>query len=528
MSGRHDLWVRALDGPTAGQEVRGKGLDNVVSFGKAPPPGGVAIPLRSLAPVHVRVQITDGQAAVVPLGSHPVRIAPHANVDWTRVDPLTAPAWWNPGGVMYLGRPGGGVALELVRVQALGEWEGGATQSAVSPGAPVKVRPSRLPLVGMGCGVIGVGLALAVALAIVIVALIPEPDVLPRPGKAVVYEFAEPKASTLARSPSGLRDLEGAWQRLHVEPSAAVAEAAGRDMTERRARESWDEAAFVHFVASAEKHASSQAFYARVETVKEEYATVLEALARAELPEALAAIPMTESQYRPHASSIVCAHGWWQFMPEVANRVGVRVQDCTITSISGNEFTWTPTLPVPARGASNPYIDLTDRLPSCRIRDCAIDERDDLEASTAGAIRALEEPWNDVEIQASGAAVALTILSHNAGYWDGRFDVRRPTNVRPAYRRWKRGKAESDWHRFYGENLTCPGGHDELEHTCDGELVAQSQHYAYTVLAQHLVAMCYLGQNHADTPAFLGWADTALDEDGPCGRFRIPRPSELR
>ena len=67
-----------------------------------------------------------------------------------------------------------------------------------------------------------------------------------------------------------------------------------------------------------------------------------------------------------------------------------------------------------------------------------------------------------------------------------------------------------------------------LDDTCGGELIGQTQHYAYTVVAQHLVAMCYLGRNYPDEPAFIDWVDLARDEDGPCGHFRVPSPSELR
>ena len=156
---RFDLYVRALGGPTSGQEHCGKGVANVVDIGKEPPPGGIRIPLRSLAPVHVRVQLQDGQAVVTPVGTSPVRVAPHGNVDWERVDPLQQPAWWNEGGVIYLGRPGSGVALELVRVEALGAWEGQRTTTSRAPTSPVRVKPSRLPMLFLGCGILGVGAA---------------------------------------------------------------------------------------------------------------------------------------------------------------------------------------------------------------------------------------------------------------------------------------------------------------------------------------------------------------------------------
>jgi len=526
-SQRFDLHVRALDGPTAGQVMRGKGTGGVVDIGKEPPPGGIRLPVRSLAPVHARVQLSQGQAVVVPLGTHPVRVAPHGNVDWSRVDPLREAAWWNPGGVVYLGRLGSGVRLELVQVEALGAWEGGATTSATSPTSPVRIKPSRLPLALVGCGVVGVGVVLALALGVLLYALRPQVEVVPLDGKEIVYDFAEVEESSLVKSRAARKDLEAAWETLVVRPSADQADAHGRtDLEDRLKRKHWDEVAFRRFVASAEKHGSSLAFYRRVHEVRELYAQVLTQVEQADLPQALAAIPLTESQYDPNATSSVCAKGFWQLMPETAIGAGAQVVDCALSKPTGETVTWSPSGRTPPRNAV--YIDRSSGEPTCSLGRCRIDDRTRLEPSTAASLRTLSKAWNDADLATSGSAVVLTILSHNAGYFDRPLGVPRPTNIRPAYNRWRRGVPEQDWHRFYGQNLLCEGGHAELSDTCGGQLVAQSQHYAYTVLAQHLVAMCYLGRNYPDDPAFIGWADRARRDEGPCSRFRVPDKSAFR
>ena len=204
-------------------------------------------------------------------------------------------------------------------------------------------------------------------------------------------------------------------------------------------------------------------------------------------------------------------------------RRGDRVVDCSLEKSTGEVALWSPTGRVPPPRADNPYLDDSAGL-SCRIRGCAIDERTELTPATAGAIRSLTEAWEDPELRASGAGAVLTILSHNAGYLDRRFGVERASNVRPAYMAWRRGVDQAEWHTFYGKNLTCRGGHAELSDTCDSHLAAQTQHYGYTVLAQHLVAMCFLGRHYGDQDAFVHWADRAIDDEGVCSRFVVPAP----
>lgn len=517
---RYDLRVRVVEGPGKGQELRGKGTGSLVPIGKQPARGGIALPVRHLAPHHATAELRDGQAILGPVGTHPVRLAEHAQVDWSRIDPLTAPAWWNPGGVAYLGRPGHGVALELIEVEALGDWQGA---DRVSPDAPARILPPRLPLVAVGFAGIGVTLAMGVALIIVIIALWEPVEIAPVAGE-VTYDFADPEDSRLV-SGEEVEALERAWSLLVVQRSADAAEALDRDMNLRRHKDAWDRRAFRHFVASAEKHAGSLDFYRRVEGIRGSWAKVRTRVTEAGLPGVLAAIPMTESRYRPRVQSVVCARGFWQFMPETAIRVGVRVTDCPIRRDDGSFGTWSPSAMAPP--LDPPYLDRRTGDPQCRLRDCRIDERTDLDASTAGAIRALSEPWSDPDLAASGAAVLLTILSHNAGYDDSLHGAPRVTNIRPAYLDWKQAQSPDRWHLFYGDNLTCTGpeAHADLKACGGSALAGQTQHYGYTVVAQYLVAMCYLGRNHGDD--FPDWFDLAREDDGPCSRFRVPGPNEV-
>lgn len=520
---RYDLHVRALGGPQRGQELRGKGAGDLVEIGKQPRSGGITLPVRALAPVHATVQLQDGRAIATPIGDLPVRLAPHANIDWSRMEPLRQPSWWNPGGVLYLGRPGQGVALELIEVKPLGEW---TRDDRVSPSHPIKVVAPRLPLVAVGCGMVSVVSCLAGAVGIWFVALNEPVEILPVEGD-VAYAFAAPERSKILDDEgSGLEGLERAWAMLQVDRSADLAEPL-RNLGDRRDKASWDRTAFEHFVASAEKHAGSKSFYRRIEAIRPAWARVRQRVTDRGLPEVITAIPMTESRYRPRARSEVCARGFWQLMPETAARVGVAVSGCKILRDDGSYGSFTPEGLAPPRDAV--YLDRRGPELACRLEPngCAVDERSDLDKSTDGALATLLEAWRDPTLQASGAGVMLTVLSHNAGFDDSRFRVPRSTNILPAYTAWTADRREEVWHTFYGENLACRGkdAMSRLDVCGDSVLAAQTQHYGYTVFGQYLVAMCYLAANYPEDHP--DWADLSREDSGPCRRFRIPSPGEL-
>ena len=113
-----------------------------------------------------------------------------------------------------------------------------------------------------------------------------------------------------------LDGLRGPFMDFVVRPNA---EAASDDsLKEER---NWDMRYFEFVSRSVVMHAQSKAFWARLEQVKDDYAYVVQELQAADLPEIFAAIPYHESQYRSSNQSPACAEGYWQFQPEVANRM---------------------------------------------------------------------------------------------------------------------------------------------------------------------------------------------------------------
>jgi hypothetical protein len=272
--------------------------------------------------------------------------------------------------------------------------------------------------------------------------------------------------------------------------------------------------------------------------VRKEYAFVLGAMRRAGLPEVLAALPYTESRYRPDRQSYACAKGSFQFMPEMAhrlesvNKIPFQVRDCQVRRPDGSTVSWTPSAlaPPPSRAKSF-YMDQSAPRRSTDPEVCLIpvqggcrrDDRTDLALSTQAAVVALLEAWSDDEIARSGGAVPLTVLSHNAGYLDERFGTVKSWNVLPALNAWKADKPASLHHTFYGANILCPD--KSSENFCRSKLAPETQHYGYTIIAQHMVAACYYGKNHRDAfEEYRSW-DRLLK--GYCERFAIPTARQV-
>lgn len=540
MAGRMDVIVRVLEGPLATQgDLRLKGP--LIELGTRPSPGGLTLPGRGIDGVHARISVrSDGYAEVVPVGRNPVRLAPHIHVTWRQLVPLPEPAALHPGAVVYLGNPGRGTPILIVSIEGM-QWTGGRIGTTADDvasvgvtGASTPARPARhIRPAALGVGVLGCGLAATLVLTAGLVlwplVLPPERDVLgPVVEGEEYYQAADPAESRWVEEPRNLKGLEGAWERFVVRPSAEAAERAGEDPADRLARESWDEAAFEHFAASAERHALANRFWRRLETVRGTYAQVLTEVRKAGLPEVFAAIPFTESRYRSDLQSVSCAKGWWQFMPEVAVRHGLRVERCEIERASG-PFTWNPEPGAPARRRKAPYLDDSSGSWECILSRCAVDQRTDLEHSTRAALESLTEAWEDPAIRRSGAAVLNTLVAHNAGLDDSRFQQPRKTNVRPALEAWRRAHPDAPVHHFYGANLTCASD-PSATGTCGGHLPAQAQRYGYSVVAHHWLAACYYGRNPtADTEAvFADYVDAAAArEESWCQMVRPPSASGL-
>ena len=199
----------------------------------------------------------------------------------------------------------------------------------------------------------------------------------------------------------------------------------------------------------------------------------------------------------------------------------------------------TPDSPVPVKNVlkNAVYVSRNGDKYRCKIKSCSVDERTSLTRSTDGALTLLGEAWNDPMIRDSGARVQITILSHNAGYDDQRYDPkkrRRPTNLLPAYRKHvEKTNAGNHDPLFYGKNITCVGKEYEDvigmgNTTCGGVVPNQSQHYAYSIVAQHILAVCYYARNHGDRDAFKPWQRAYDRGKGYCRNLGIPSREEIR
>jgi len=215
-------------------------------------------------------------------------------------------------------------------------------------------------------------------------------------------------------------------------------------------------------------------------------------------------------------------------MPELAHRVeaeglDMRVADCRFRDAPG--LLWSPTHRTPPPVRDRDYL----AQGRCRIPTqdgCAVDERTDLELSTAASIHTLSEAWDDPVLRDSGASVVITILSHNAGYDDSRYGVSRSTNLLPAFRSWSADHDRGDWHRFYGDNVRCDRPDPPEGGRCGSVLPAETQHYGYRIVATHLVAVCYYGLNYGTEPAFSPWVRYTRG-DGYCTGLEIPTAEQV-
>ena len=237
------------------------------------------------------------------------------------------------------------------------------------------------------------------------------------------------------------------------------------------------------------------------------------------LPTVFAAIPYQETRYRPHLISPVCAAGIWQFMPETAFRMNLPVEKCTIT---GQSKLWTPRKKAPPHSVSRDAVYYNKDSQSCKIKSCRVDKRPDVEASTVAALHLLEDTWEADEAVDSGAAVQMTILSHNAGWDDSPYLGREKfTNILPAYRRYlKKNPQVTDGVTFMvtlssaiRQNLTRTNKTKPMSGV--SEIVNQTQHYGYKVVAQHILAVCYYARTYGNNPAFKPWK-SYVAADGYC------------
>ncbi|MFH1466533.1 MAG: transglycosylase SLT domain-containing protein [Pseudomonadota bacterium] len=527
---RWDVVVQYLDGVMAKQPpqvYRGP----VVRIGANPGPGGIGLKgYRGLNDRHAVITAYDGgSVAIAPVGNAQVRVAPHGNVEWAEIDVLVGPSYLSDGCAVHLGSPERGVTFQFVEARRLGVWEDQRILSDAAQASP-EVQPTNIkelstqggiPTWFVG-GIVLMGLVTTVGVLASIIKFHKREiaGLGPVAEGREYYDFIDPSTPIASELRQGLQQP---FEDFVMRPNADAA--SWSDLGSEPSK--WDQKLFDQVSRSYQVHAGAWLFWQRLEQIEPQYATVVKKLKAAGLPEVFAAVPYQESRYRDDIQSPVCALGWWQFMPETATHFGLEVRDCRFV---GSTAVWNPTEQAPPRNVRKnaqyvAYDEATDKS-TCRIKSCARDERSDLVLATDAAIRSLSEAWNDADIGASGAAVQLTITSHNCGYNDSRFGVGRKTNVLPAYRAYLKDRNLNQGPYFLGDTMTCTAANFKND-ACGGYIPGESQHYAYNVIAQHLLAVCYYGLNYSNEVAFKDWRKYTRG-DGYCTETAVPDRKTVR
>ena len=317
------------------------------------------------------------------------------------------------------------------------------------------------------------------------------------------------------RAPDSLRPAATAiYVHLMGRPNA---DAAGRPDL---ATPSSNDGPLIEHIAAALDHYSSQPdFWSRLEAAEPSYAHVLNSAREQGIPDVVAALPVRQSGYQTGTMSPVCAAGPWQLMPETATRLGIRIRGCTLR---GRPGLWAPQLSTPPAPLMEEaaYVESRAGRPQCRIESCELDERQDLEASTEGALKLLEEAWNQPVIRGSDAPVQLLLLAFELGFDDSRFGGgERPSNLLPTLNRYQLESSTASARAFYAQSLACSHTTQEgAEAPC--RLHEDAQAVPYTAAAHHALATCYYAAHHSTRPI---WKPT--DSMGYCDQLPIPQPS---
>ena len=506
----------------------------VVRMGASPGPGGLKLDgYRGLDDRQATITAYDGATvAIAPVGNNQVRVAAHPNVDWSAIQPIRKPVYLTKGSAFHLGPPARGVTAHFIECQRLGTWE---QQRLLSDAAdnrneedPDRPKPSEVKELRTNrgipwwfpAGLVSIGVAIAVAIVVPLVGEYQKSISLlgPIDRGEVIYQVV---SEEVILDEELLEGFNQAWVDFVMKPNAKQADRP--DIVDPMY---WDDKLLDYTTRSAQQHLGGWAFWKRLEQVREDYAFVTSELREAGLPEILAAIPYTESQYNAEIQNInTCAKGWWQFMPEVANRLDMEVRDC---KLRGRQQRWTPTGLAPPLGLYKNADYIEDKTCLIPARNgCDVDQRADLAVSTRGAIDALKEAWDDPWIATSGAATQITIASHHGGYDDSRFLSRgKSFNLLPAYQKHlEKNQFEFD-PKFLGAQLTCETIDPETKSFCGSRLDPGTQHYTYKILAQHFLAVCYYGANYSDDKRFEDWKQYTRG-DGYCTRIKVPTRAQV-
>ena len=499
---RWDVKLRFLEGSLAFQgDVVYRGP--LVRMGANPGPGGLKLEgYRALDDRQAVIQSYDGgTVSIAPVGTNQVRVAPHENQDWNEIPPIRGPVFLSPGTAFHLGPPGRGVTGIFVESQRLGVWEQQKIQSTAQNVDDIQVGelqtdkgrpPWFIPMVVL------IGIAVSVGVTIQLVKPPPIERIGPVDEGQEYYDFV------LESEPVDPKLKEGFDAGINDFVMKYNADASNNPSL-KASPEKWDQRFVEYVVRSAKMHGKGFSFWRRLDQIKDDYASTVIQLRAAGLPEVFAAIPYQESRYNSSSQSYVCAKGYWQFMPEVAFRVGLSVSSC---KLRGTDQRWSPSEKVVPPELKRVYYDPpsgNERIGSCKIQDCQVDDREDLSASTRAALKMLAEPMGDPELRASGSLVQMSILSHNMGYDDSRFSAGRRSGVLWAWRRYAEANKVKTDPKFYGNNILCTDPTAPPNDKCGGVLWKETQHYAYNIVAQHLLAVCYYARNYGDVAPFDQW-----------------------
>ncbi len=537
---RWDVVLRFIDGPLSYQgDIVCRGP--VVRMGASPGPGGLVLDgYRGLDNRQAVITAYDGgSVAIAPVGTNQVRVAPHESVDWNEIHTLRGPVYLSPGSAFHLGPPGRGASAVFVECRRLGVWEQRRILSEAAQADSSSVQPIRIEELNTQKGIPRwfIPAVLVIAMLTVVGTVIPLVKFFERDtgvlGPAVdgeaVYAYVDAtQLSTIETSV--LEGMQQPFQAFVMNPNAEVAR-----WDELKDPAYWDQDFFRYVSTSVKYHSRARNFWRRLEEVKDEYHYVVSELVEAGLPTVFAAIPYQESRYTASVTSPVCAEGWWQFMPETANRYNLEVSGC---KFSGSSVLWSPTEIVTPYGIMRnaPYVSYNAEKGTarCKIQRCEVDERRELEESTRAAIEMLKDSWTNPQTQESGAAVQITIMAHNGGFNDAQYRGKsKPSNVLAYYQRHLARTNQERAPDFYGKNITCdptktdPHKANYYTDKCGGLVPNQTQHYAYSIVAQHILAVCYYAENHGSEPAFSAWRDYVL-ADGYCSMINVPDIDSLR
>jgi hypothetical protein len=581
---RWDIILRFLDGPLA---YRGElpMLGPTIHVGSNPGPDGLKMEgYRGIDDRQAVFTAYDGATvSIAPIGTLQVRVSPDEHVNWNNVSPLRQHVYLSPGDAIHFGPPNRGGTCIFIRAQRMGEWQQGKIMSEAAQGSSTKQKglasvnmygdsfskgsgslsgkgavsnnqsaSSRVKVIDTMKGIpiwfipmmLGTGSFFTLSLGLIVFIYFQQ---LPDPIGPIQdgYEYVDitqdldkliaqqtDKSIQIASSRYG--NIEAAYDIFVASPNADAAK-----QPALKEQKNFDKKLFEWVKRSAIVLGGYKKFWDRLDAVKESYAHVLHQTRKAGLPDVIAGIPYQESGYTAQERhNLVCARGWWQFLPEIAKQAEIPISSCMI---AGRSTPWEPTMAPPIGILSNAvYVNHNNGTKyGCLIQSCATDGRTDLVYSTQGAMKLLKKAYDDERLKASGSITQLVIASHNAGYDNSPYDAKKQrnrVNIRWAFEDFvKKYNKEQVWAPdFFGRNITCEtasaeGGYAGNTRCGESVMVKETQHYVPLIIAQHILAACYYGTNYPDfevegEKVFRAYADNLVQGNGYCTTIKVPRP----